>query len=126
MMNGYNEIGGMPSAHLYSDLACSLLSLETFTDVSRALFGCFLNSYVQLPQPGQDYIRGLQVKSQLWRLQMQRFFHGCGQFISAATLVSHGQDWVASKGWRLLPAYSFCVETGEWHHRLSSPQQAQL
>jgi hypothetical protein len=34
------------------------------------------------------------------------------------------QDWVAWNGWRLLPAYSFCVETGEWHHRLSTPQQA--
>ena len=34
------------------------------------------------------------------------------------------QDWVARNGWRLLPAYSFCVETGEWHHRLSTPQQA--
>eukprot|EP00913_Durusdinium_trenchii_P018261 g17158.t1 len=32
-------------------------------------------------------------------------------------------DWVANNGWRLLPAYSFCVETGEWHHRLSTPQQ---
>lgn len=32
-------------------------------------------------------------------------------------------DWVATHGWRLLPAYTFCVETGEWHHRLATPQQ---
>ncbi|CAK9062081.1 tRNA-cytidine(32) 2-sulfurtransferase (Two-thiocytidine biosynthesis protein A) (tRNA 2-thiocytidine biosynthesis protein TtcA), partial [Durusdinium trenchii] len=38
-------------------------------------------------------------------------------------LLASAVDWVANNGWRLLPAYSFCVETGEWHHRLSTPQQ---
>lgn len=38
-------------------------------------------------------------------------------------LLGSAVDWVARNGWRLLPAYSFCVETGEWHHRLSTPQQ---
>eukprot|EP00930_Biecheleria_cincta_P069297 TRINITY_DN57050_c0_g1_i1.p1 TRINITY_DN57050_c0_g1~~TRINITY_DN57050_c0_g1_i1.p1 ORF type:complete len:1174 (-),score=141.77 TRINITY_DN57050_c0_g1_i1:75-3563(-) len=32
-------------------------------------------------------------------------------------------DWIATHGWRLLPAYTFCVETGDWHHRLATPQQ---
>ncbi|CAJ1331067.1 unnamed protein product [Effrenium voratum] len=38
-------------------------------------------------------------------------------------LMASAIDWVATHGWRLLPAYSFCVETGEWYHRLATPQQ---
>jgi len=38
-------------------------------------------------------------------------------------ILASAVDWVATEGWRLLPAYSFCVETGEWHHRLATPQQ---
>ena len=33
-------------------------------------------------------------------------------------LIASAVDWVATHGWRLLPAYSFCTETGEWSHRL--------
>jgi len=32
-------------------------------------------------------------------------------------------EWVAEYGWQLLPAYTFCVETGEWQHRLQDPQK---
>jgi len=38
-------------------------------------------------------------------------------------MLASAVDWVAREGWRLLPAYTFCVETGEWHHRLATPQQ---
>ncbi|CAE7243491.1 ttcA [Symbiodinium natans] len=38
-------------------------------------------------------------------------------------LLASAVEWIAGNGWRLLPAYSFCVETGEWYHRLATPQQ---
>ncbi|CAE7627898.1 ttcA [Symbiodinium sp. CCMP2456] len=38
-------------------------------------------------------------------------------------LLAAAVEWIATNGWRLLPAYSFCVETGEWYHRLATPQQ---
>jgi len=38
-------------------------------------------------------------------------------------ILASAVEWVARNGWRLLPAYTFSVETGEWHHRLASPQQ---
>eukprot|EP00929_Paragymnodinium_shiwhaense_P069063 TRINITY_DN34842_c0_g1_i1.p1 TRINITY_DN34842_c0_g1~~TRINITY_DN34842_c0_g1_i1.p1 ORF type:complete len:1196 (-),score=255.17 TRINITY_DN34842_c0_g1_i1:377-3964(-) len=38
-------------------------------------------------------------------------------------LLADAVEWVADKGWQLLPAYTFCVESGEWHHRLATPQQ---
>jgi tRNA(Ile)-lysidine synthase TilS/MesJ len=31
-------------------------------------------------------------------------------------------EWVAENGWRILPAYTFDVETGEWTHRLETVQ----
>ncbi|CEM01505.1 unnamed protein product [Vitrella brassicaformis CCMP3155] len=30
-------------------------------------------------------------------------------------------EWVADKGWRMLTAYTFVPETGEWEHRLHKP-----
>jgi len=38
-------------------------------------------------------------------------------------LLASSVEWVAEHGWELLPAYTFCVESGEWHHRLATPQQ---
>lgn len=32
-------------------------------------------------------------------------------------------EWVAERGWRLLPAYTFDADTGEWNHRLATVQQ---
>jgi len=34
--------------------------------------------------------------------------------------------WVADKGWRLLAAYTFDRETGEWLHRLDVPQRRRV
>ena len=37
--------------------------------------------------------------------------------------VARAVAWVAASGWRLLAAYTFVPETGEWSHRLDSPDQ---
>mmetsp|Transcript_35163 Transcript_35163/g.80511 ORF Transcript_35163/g.80511 Transcript_35163/m.80511 type:complete len:1137 (-) Transcript_35163:63-3473(-) len=41
-------------------------------------------------------------------------------------VITSAIEWVADNGWQLLPAYTFCVETGEWQHRLQDPQKVRF